>query len=272
MNQQTQTKKQEVAKKDSTAVAQATIDLSIIAQDAGQGISEVNMETTQIPFLKILSSMSPQTKKAKGEYIEGAEEGMIFNTVTEELHDGNEGITVVPCYFEPVALEWTDRGTGSSAPIVHPVDTELWNKTKKDADGKARLPEGTYLERTHNHYCLLANREGLTSQVLISMKVSGLSKSRKWNSLVLSAKVKNGEQVINPPSWYYSYNLTTKAQNNDKGDWYGWDIKRSDVVSAQVYEEAKRFHSAVKKGGVEVNYDQANEGAGKDKTDTDNPF
>ena len=39
---------------------------------------------------------------------------MIFNTVTEDLIDGAEGITVVP-YFEPVALEWTDRGTGSSA-------------------------------------------------------------------------------------------------------------------------------------------------------------
>ena len=267
MNQQT---KKQVATKNSTAVAAPTMDLSLVAKDAGQGLSEVNMDTIQIPFLKILSSMSPQTKKQKKEYIEGAEEGMIFNTVTEELIDGAEGITVVPCYFEPVALEWTDRGTGSSAPIVHPIDTELWNKTKKDADGKARLPEGTYLERTHNHYCLLIDNEGLTSQVLISMKVSGLSKSRKWNSLVMAAKVKNGEQVINPPSWYYTYQLCTKPQQNDKGDWYGWDIKRSDPVSANVYAEGKSFNASVKKGGVEVNYEQEN--TGSDKTDGDNPF
>ena len=116
-----QPNKKQVATKSTTAVAAASIDLSMVAQDAGQGLSEVNMDTIQIPFLKILSSMSPQTKKAKKEYIDGAEEGMIFNTVTEELIDGAEGITVVPCYFEPVALEWTDRGTGSSAPIVHPV-------------------------------------------------------------------------------------------------------------------------------------------------------
>ena len=142
MNQQT---KKQVATKNSTAVAAPTMDLSLVAQDAGQGLSEVNMDTIQIPFLKILSSMSPQTKKQKKEYIEGAEEGMIFNTVTEELIDGAEGITVVPCYFEPVALEWTDRGTGSSAPVAqHPVDTPLWDKTKKDELGKARLPEGTY--------------------------------------------------------------------------------------------------------------------------------
>ena len=102
---------QAVAKKESSAVAAPVLDLALVAQDAGQGLSEINMDTIQIPFLKILSSMSPQTKKQKKEYIEGAEEGMIFNTVTEELIDGAEGITVVPCYFEPVALEWTDRGT-----------------------------------------------------------------------------------------------------------------------------------------------------------------
>ena len=102
------------------------------------------------------------------------------------------------------------------------------------------------------------------------MKVSGLSKSRKWNSLVLAAKVKNGEQVINPPSWYFTYQLRTKPQQNDKGDWYGWDITRSDPVSAKVYAEGKAFHASVKKGGVEVNYEQ--EDSGSDKADGDNPF
>ena len=62
MNQQT---KKQVATKNSTAVAAPTMDLSLVAQDAGQGLSEVNMDTIQIPFLKILSSMSPQTKKQK---------------------------------------------------------------------------------------------------------------------------------------------------------------------------------------------------------------
>ena len=71
MNQQT---KKQVATKNSSAVAAPTMDLSLVAKDAGQGLSEVNMDTIQIPFLKILSSMSPQTKKQKKEYIEGAEE------------------------------------------------------------------------------------------------------------------------------------------------------------------------------------------------------
>ena len=51
MNEQATTKKQ-VATKSSTAVAAPSIDLSLVAQDAGQGLSEVNMDTIQIPFLE----------------------------------------------------------------------------------------------------------------------------------------------------------------------------------------------------------------------------
>ena len=97
------------------------------------------------------------------------------------------------------------------------------------------------------------------------MKVSGLSKSRKWNSLVLSAKVKNGEQVINPPSWYFTYTLRTKPQTNEKGDWYGWDISRSNPVTPDIYAEGKAFNASVKKGDVEVNYEQEDTGSEKNR-------
>ena len=56
---------QAVAKKESSAVAAPTIDLSVVAQDQGQGLASVDMESMAIPFLKILSSMSPQTKNKR---------------------------------------------------------------------------------------------------------------------------------------------------------------------------------------------------------------
>lgn len=264
--------KKEVAKKQNTSVAAPVIDLALVAQDAGQGLAKMDSESLAIPFIKILSSMSPQIKKSKSEYIEGAEEGMIYNTVTQQVLDGSKGVRVVPCYFEPVYLEWSDRGTGSAAPQVHAIDSDIMNQTTKDGEGKMRLQNGNYVERTHNHYCLLLDEEGVAQQVLLSMKVSQLSKSRKWNSLVASAKVKNGDTVINPPSWYYSYNLSTKPEQNDKGDWYGWNIARDQVVTAEIYHEAKTFHDSIKKGSVNVNYEQGAETAGSDRADTDNPF
>ena len=38
----------------------------------------------------------------------GAEEGQIFDNVTNELFDGDKGITVVPVTFRKTYIEWTD--------------------------------------------------------------------------------------------------------------------------------------------------------------------
>ena len=234
-------KKEVATKSENTVAVSQPMDLATVMADQGAGLSSHTMDDLAIPFMKILSSMSPQTKKNKTEYIEGATEGMIFNTVSQDLTDGTKGISIVPC---------------------------LLNQAVKDSEGKLRLPSGTYLERTHNHYCLLIDNEGFTSQVLLSMKVSQLSKSRKWNTMIMSAKVRNGDTVINPPSWYYTYHLQTKAETNDKGDWYGWNITRGEVVPASVYSEAKLFHDSIKRKEVKVNY---SEDEGTDKKDN-NPF
>lgn len=65
MTQQQQKTKSEVAVKESSAVAVQAIDLSLVAKDQGMGLAKIDMETISLPFLKILSSMSPQTKKLR---------------------------------------------------------------------------------------------------------------------------------------------------------------------------------------------------------------
>ena len=97
MNQQT---KKQVATKNSTAVAAPTMDLSLVAKDAGQGLSEVNMDKIQILFLKILSSMSPQTKKQRKNILK-EQKRYDFQHCHRRTLDGAEGITVVHI-FEPV--------------------------------------------------------------------------------------------------------------------------------------------------------------------------
>ena len=57
------------------------------AADAGSGFENADKDSYAIPFIKLLQSMSPQCKKSNGAYIQGAEEGMLFNTVTEEAHE-----------------------------------------------------------------------------------------------------------------------------------------------------------------------------------------
>ena len=51
-------------------------------EEAGSGFEEATSDSYAVPFLQVLQSGSPQCKKSDGKYIKGAEEGMIFNTVT----------------------------------------------------------------------------------------------------------------------------------------------------------------------------------------------
>ena len=47
------------------------------------------MDDITIPRVDVLQALSPQRKKTNAEYIEGAEEGMLFNTVTKQLYGSN---------------------------------------------------------------------------------------------------------------------------------------------------------------------------------------
>ena len=71
--------------------------LDDIFENAGDGASFDSSEM-QIPFVRILQAMSPQLSKKKPEFIEGASQGDVYNTVTSQYWDGEEGIVVIPCY------------------------------------------------------------------------------------------------------------------------------------------------------------------------------
>jgi hypothetical protein len=48
--------------------------------------------------------------------------GMIFNTVTKELFDGEKGIDVIPCHYKLEYVEWQERGEGGGAPVaIHSI-------------------------------------------------------------------------------------------------------------------------------------------------------
>jgi hypothetical protein len=40
-----------------------------------------------LPFIRILGQLSPQVNKRDAKYVQGAEAGMIYNSVTNQLYD-----------------------------------------------------------------------------------------------------------------------------------------------------------------------------------------
>jgi hypothetical protein len=226
--------------------------------DADQGLKNIGHEDLALPFLKILGQLSPEVNKRDGKYVQGAEPGMIYNSVTGELFDGEEGIEVVPCHYKLEYIEWQDRGEGSGAPVaIHPSSSDIMSKTTRDASYKDRLPNGNYIERTASHFVVVNSSNPSTA--LIAMKSTQLKISRKWNSMMASIKMKGKNGMFTPASFSHVYKLKTTQQSNDKGTWFGWEVTKVGPVGDEaLYTQAKSFADSVSKGDVQVKHGETN--------------
>ena len=239
--------------------------VNLFEADADKGSQNMTQEDLALPFLKVLGQLSPEVNKRDGKHVEGAEPGMILNTVTNEVFDGTKGIDVLPVFYERKYVEWQDRGEGKGAPVaIHDASSDIMSQTTRDKSYKDRLPNGNYLENTANHYVVVLGKSPQTA--LISMKATQLKISRKWNSIMMGIKLQGKNGLFTPPTYSHIYNLKTVQMSNDKGTWFGWEVSKVGPVSDQgVYGIAKSFAEQVGKGAVEIKH-------GSDESKTDSPY
>ena len=219
--------------------------------DAGVGFENMGVQDMALPFIAILQSGSPQVKRGE-QKIEGAAEGDIFNTVTGQVHDGTEGIYVIPCAYKKAWVEWRPRDAGGGFVRQHD-DEFIMAQTTKDDKNKDFLPNGNVVVPTAYHYVLIVDTlTGGYTEGVISMTSTQLKKSRKWNSTMAQLKLpKQDGTMFTPPMFSHVYHLTTIPEANDVGAWSGWKIDiHSQVPSIDWYNAAKKFSADVRKGIV----------------------
>lgn len=242
-----------VAKKEENLPA--AIDF---AADAGAGFEDSDKDSFAIPFLSILQSGSPQCKRSDGAYIPGAQEGMMFNSVTNEVIDGDKGILVIPAYYNRNFIEWIPRGEGGGIAGVHTVpEADELSKTLRTItvvdNGKEKevqvLDNGNTLSDTRNHYLLIVNEDGSTSPVVCGMSSSQIKESKKWMTMMQGIKI-NG---VEAPMMSQIYRITTVPKSNNEGSWYGFKIDHVEQIKdATQYQDAKKFRELIKSGAAEI--------------------
>lgn len=241
--------KTEVATKGTTAVALA----SDFEADAASGFEGMQQDDFALPFLRLLTTTSPEVSEN-----ENARPGMILNSVSGQLYDGKKGITVIPCAYVRQYIEWAPRGSGSGAPIqIYPATSDILSRTHREpGDNKDYLDNGNYIENTANHYVMLINDDGMPEPALIVMKSTQLKKSRKWNSMMQTVKLMGKNGPFTPAMYSQMYRLTTQAESNDKGKWFGWEVERiGSIEDMSVYQAAKQFASQITAGEVKVKHE-----------------
>ena len=212
---------------------------------------KIGQEDLALPFLKILGQLSPEVNKRDGKYVEGAEPGMIFNSVSGELYDGVKGIDVIPCFYKLEYIEWKDRGEGLGAPVaIYDSSSDIMSKTTPDANYKDRLPNGNYIEN-----CIsLCYITGDSPSTALIFEIYSIKISRKWNSMMSGIKMK-GHQTECLHRHLYIYKLKTLQMSNDKGTWFGWEVSKvGPVTDKGLYDQAKGFSDSISKGSVKAKH------------------
>ena len=233
--------------------------VALFGDDLSKGFENMTQEDLALPFVRILGQLSPQVTQGDAKFIESAKPGMIYNTVTNDLFDGKNGIKVIPCYYKKDYPEWIDRGEGPGAPAaVHRPGSPVI-KTGKREGSKIRLPNGNYLEETASYYVLVETKTGAYTPALITMKSTQLNVSKKWNSMMKTIQIPDGKGGFAiPPMHGVVYNLTSTLQKNDKGSWFGWVVTKDRILEQKdksLYLSAKDFQGNVSKGNVQTKAD-----------------
>jgi len=226
--------------------------------DLGAGMEGADKESFAIPFLRVIQSGSPQVKRTEAAYNPAAKEGMLINSVTGELIDGDAGLIIIPCAFQRRFIRWAGEGKPNKGAYLGeflPEEVEAMKATGKvvEFDGYPTI-EGDDLTDTRSHYVLVETANGVT-QALFPLTSTQIKKSKQLLSILSNIKVCVDGKLVTPPTWLNRIKVTTVPESNEKGSWMGVKFEPVGFVQdEEVYNAGKEFHDTVTAGAVKVAY------------------
>lgn len=247
-----------MAKKPTKAVAKtketlpaATEAMAIFEEQGMAGLENVTINDVVIPRLTILQDLSPQRKKDKPEYIDGAEEGMICDVSMGELLPSP--VQVLPVHFVKQYLEWAPRASGKGLQGVHDTDACL-NGCTPNEKGIPVNADGNLIIETAQFYLINLTAGGRRS--FLPMSSSNWKHAKKWLSWSMDEKATRSDgSKFTPPIFYRTYNLDVGPESNAEGDWYGWRVSRGPLLTEmdncdELIQDALAFREQVLNGLV----------------------
>jgi hypothetical protein len=226
------------ANDDPRGLALATDRPDWVDPHSHHGSEEVTANDITLPRIEVLQALSPQLKKNEAVYIEGSEQGQIFNTISGEIY-GSE-VIVCPILFQRQFILWQDRklGGGFAGSFLTEVDAE----TERDAKEK---PDDYEVAEHHINYCLILHANGRMEEAVLSWARTKLKASRRLNALV----------QMNPGDRYSrAYRLKAVEATAPKGDYWTFDISPRGYVPKDIFDKAAAIYEAIRGGERKVDY------------------
>ena len=220
---------------------------SFMDGSGARGSEGVGIDDITIPRVDVLQALSPQRKKSNAEYIEGAEEGMLFNTVTKQLYGSS--FVFVPVYFRKEYVIWKDRNQGGGFCGAFTSEQEAMAAM----ESQDLNPEHHKISDTGQHFGLLVDdHESDTPKIeeaVISMSRSKMKVSRQLNTMIRMAGGDRFERA---------YTVASAESTNNQGDeFFNISVKQLGFVSESVFKAAEVVYTAITAGTTDVSRSDA---------------
>lgn len=190
---------------------QGTKELVDTSMFEGQvsGFEKTDSSTFKTPFLKVLQALSPELDSNDSKFIEGARQGHLCNSATQEVYDS---IKVVVLKVESSLITWRpDRGGFVSR----------HNKSEEDKivarrEGMEKWDsEGNEIMDTVEFFCM--NAESPSDIFIFPLSGASIKHARSFATRLRMLKYDG--KLVNA-SWAGVWTIKTIKESNDKGSWY----------------------------------------------------
>lgn len=239
------TKKNEIAKNESVSALVVADRPDWLDPSQSRGSEEVGIDDITLPRIDVLQALSPQIKKTDPKYIEGAEQGMVFNTVSSELYGSQ--VSFIPVKFAREFIVWQDRKAGGGFRGSF--------QSEEDAE-RERLqlesPDSHEVVETHVHYVLIVHDDGSVEEAVLSLSRSKRKVSRKINTLVQMAGCDRFAKV---------YSLNAIEVDGPKGEYWSFDVTPLGWATKPHYDKALATFEAINNGERKIDRNYSEDGA-----------
>ena len=226
-------------------------------EGAGEGMEDFSQKDFTVPFIGILQALSKPLQKGHAKYIKGAEQGMFLNSATGATYSGEEGIIVVPAFFQHRYVAWKPDNKG----IAHDYGTDpvIYESLTPNEKGQRLDPEGNEVVDSMEYFVLIVDPETMSIEpAVVGFSKIHAKKSKKWNNLIRAHTEMVNGRPVKPAIYFYAYKMTTVPESNEKGSWYSHQIedykKLPDMgqFGSMVFQAAKELRAQVASGEVKA--------------------
>lgn len=220
-----------------------------IKETGNAGNENVGANDLVIPRLELVQALSPARKRNDPGFIVGAEEGMLYNSLTRELYGPTA--LIVPVYYRVEHMVWIHRKAGGGfrgsflnvgearERLARVLEEENPSYTEGSGPNATKVDNAAEIVDTPQHFALVITENGV-AEIVVSMPRTKAKMSRKFNSLIRMTPGDRFSRV---------YEFSGKVEQNASGeDYHNFDVKVLGYPTKEVYERAKSTYAMISRG------------------------